>query len=48
VNILDYHVTMDPGGLAPGLVATVLWIVAAQNYRRNFSGLLAPKAFPAS
>jgi putative oxidoreductase len=43
-NILDYHLTMDPGGIAPGLVATILWIVTAQNYRRNFRGLLAAKA----
>jgi putative oxidoreductase len=43
-NILNFHITMDPGGIAPGLVATVLWIGAALNYRGNFRGLFAAKA----
>jgi len=46
-NILDYHLTMDPGGIGPGLLSTVLWIVTAQKYRGNFRGLLAMKAEPA-
>jgi hypothetical protein len=32
-NILDFHLTMDPGGIG-----------AAQTYRANFRGLLALKA----
>ena len=45
-NILDYHLTMDPGGIAPGAVATILWIVTALAYRQNLRGLLASKAEP--
>ena len=44
VNILDYHITMDPGGIAPGLIATALWFVTAQRFRNNFRGMLVPKA----
>ena len=44
VNILNYHITMDMSSVPPALVATVLWIIAAQNYRGNFRGLLARKA----
>src|ERR1700739_4216192 len=25
VNILNYHITMDPGGIGIGLVSTILW-----------------------
>src|SRR5437016_8968660 len=27
VNILLFHALMDPGGIAPGLVVTTLWII---------------------
>ena len=40
VNILDYHLTMDPGGILLALVATVLWVVTALGYRPSFDGLL--------
>jgi len=46
-NILNYHLTMDPGGIAPGLVATLLWFLTAQNFRYDFRGLFASKAEPA-
>ncbi len=36
VNILDYHVTMDPGGIGPGLLATVLWLIVFLRYRSSF------------
>lgn len=39
VNILDYHLTMDPAGIGPGLIATILWFVLFARYRSNFSGL---------
>lgn len=38
---------MDPGGIAPGLVATLLWFLTAQNFRYDFRGLFASKAEPA-
>ena len=43
-NILNFHLTMDPSGIAPGIVATILWIVTATEYRANFRGILAPTA----
>jgi hypothetical protein len=46
-NILDYHLTMDPAGLAPGIVATVLWFVTALGYRESFRGLFAMGSEPA-
>ncbi|MBD5654587.1 MAG: hypothetical protein IAI50_05325 [Candidatus Eremiobacteraeota bacterium] len=45
-NILNYHITMDPGGIGPGLVATLLWILTALAYRYNFRGILAIEADP--
>jgi len=43
VNILTYHITMDPGGILPGLVSLVLWIVIFLGYRSAFTPLLAAK-----
>ena len=40
VNILDYHLTMDPAGIAPGLVATILWILVFLRFRSSFAGIL--------
>ena len=39
VNILTYHITMDPGGIGPAVVATILWILVFVRYRANFQGL---------
>src|ERR1700676_4819603 len=40
VNIVLYHVFMDPAGLPMPLVASILWILVAQNVRSAFVGLL--------
>jgi putative oxidoreductase len=47
-NILNYHITMDPGGIGPSLASTVFWILVAQNYRGNFVALFSmnPRAQP--
>ncbi|MGA8160341.1 MAG: hypothetical protein WCB76_06015, partial [Acidobacteriaceae bacterium] len=37
VNILDYHITMDPSGIGPGLFATLLWVVLFLRYRSSFA-----------
>jgi uncharacterized membrane protein YphA (DoxX/SURF4 family) len=42
VNILLFHVLMDPGGIVPGLVATVLWFVVFWQFRAAFWGILFP------
>jgi uncharacterized membrane protein YphA (DoxX/SURF4 family) len=39
VNILDYHLTMDPATIAPGIVVTILWILVFLNYRAAFAPL---------
>jgi uncharacterized membrane protein YphA (DoxX/SURF4 family) len=41
-NILNYHITMDPSGIAVGLLAAILWILAALPYRRALSPILEP------
>ncbi len=40
VNILLFHATMDPAGIVPGLVVTVLWFVVFWQHRLAFSGIL--------
>ena len=37
VNILNYHITMDPGGIGLGLIATILWVIVFLPYRSNFA-----------
>jgi len=36
VNILLFHVLMDPAGIAPGLVVTTLWFVIYWQFRAAF------------
>jgi putative oxidoreductase len=43
VNILAFHTLMDPKGIVPGLVCTVLWFVLFFRYRQYFSGLFVQK-----
>ena len=37
VNILDFHLTMNPQGIGPGLFATLLWLILFFRYRSNFT-----------
>jgi putative oxidoreductase len=47
VNILCFHLLLAGGaGIAPGLVATILWIVVLYAYRANFAGIFTTKATP--
>ena len=39
VNILLFHVLMDPAGIAPGLVVTILWFVIFWQFRAAFYGV---------
>jgi uncharacterized membrane protein YphA (DoxX/SURF4 family) len=43
VNILLFHVLMDPGGIVPGLVVTVLWLVIFWRFRAAFYGIFFPE-----
>ena len=44
VNILLFHALMDPGGIAPGLVVTVLWFVVYWEFRAAFYGIFFTEA----
>ena len=39
-NILAFHITLSPG-IAPALVACVLWLLVFLQYRNSFNGVLA-------
>ncbi len=39
VNILLYHLLMDPAGIGIGLLATVLWFLIFFGVRRAFNGI---------
>ncbi|MFP5277397.1 MAG: hypothetical protein ACLGPM_09790 [Acidobacteriota bacterium] len=41
VNILDFHLTMNPAGVGPGAVATILWLILFWRYRASFAGIFA-------
>jgi uncharacterized membrane protein YphA (DoxX/SURF4 family) len=44
VNILLYHLTLDPPGIGPGLIAGVLEAFLVYAYRASFAGLFDPRA----
>ena len=46
VNILLFHVLMDPAGIAPGLVVTALWFIIFSRYRAAFYGIFFTEAQP--
>ena len=46
VNILCFHAALDPKGIVPGLVMTVLEIYLAWAYRGSFRGVLTTSAKP--
>lgn len=39
VNIICYHVFLNPSGAAPAVVVTVLWLIVFYGKRQNFSGI---------
>lgn len=43
LNILVFHILMQPAGLPPGVLCAVLWIILAMSVRSAFSGILLPK-----
>lgn len=40
VNILLFHILMNPSGIGPGALATVLWFIVAYGMRSAFAGVL--------
>src|SRR6202050_807787 len=41
-NILAFHLTLSPG-IAPALVACVLWVLVFHQYRESFRGIFSAK-----
>jgi len=39
VNILHFHVLMNPGGILPGFIATICWIILFYSVRTAFGGI---------
>jgi putative oxidoreductase len=46
VNILLFHITMEPGGIAPGLVALILWLIVFYSVRSAFASVFAARVDP--
>ncbi len=44
VNILFYHLLMDPKELPVALFVTLLWLITAWGVRGAFAGILSPTA----
>jgi uncharacterized membrane protein YphA (DoxX/SURF4 family) len=42
-NILAFHLTLTPG-IAPALVACVLWVLVFLQYRESFRGILSARS----
>lgn len=42
-NILMFHISMQPDGVAPGVVMLLLWCVVAYQVRSQLATLFAPK-----
>jgi putative oxidoreductase len=43
VNILTFHLLMDPKGIGPGLVVALLWLFLAWRHRQYFAGLFVQR-----
>jgi len=43
VNILAYHLLMDPGGIGMGAFATLLWLLVAWQHRTVFAKLFVAR-----
>jgi putative oxidoreductase len=43
VNILLFHILMNPEGIVPGLVVTIFWCVLFYNVRSSFAGIFQPR-----
>ncbi len=46
VNILLFHVLMDPASIGPGILATILWVVVFTRERAAFRGIFQAHSTP--
>ena len=44
VNIILYHVFLNPSGVVPAIVVTILWGIVFCGHRQYFSGLFVQRA----
>ena len=44
VNIICYHVFLNPSGAVPAAVVTVLWLIVFYGNRHNFSGIFVQRS----
>ena len=44
VNIICYHVFLNPSGALPAAVVTVLWLIVFYGHRQHLSGIFAQRA----
>ena len=44
VNILLYHIFLNPAGMLMAIVVTVLWFIVFYAHRHHFSGIFAQRA----
>jgi len=44
VNIICFHVFMNPSGAPPAAVVTVLWLIVFYANRQHFSGIFVQRA----
>jgi uncharacterized membrane protein YphA (DoxX/SURF4 family) len=43
VNILLYHLFLNPAGMAPSILVTILWFIVFYGHRQYFSGIFAQR-----
>jgi uncharacterized membrane protein YphA (DoxX/SURF4 family) len=43
INILLFHISLEPAGLPPGLLAAILWLIVFFGVRKAFSSVFAQK-----
>lgn len=44
VNIILYHVFMNPSGIVLAIVVVILWLIVYYSHRQYFSGIFAQRA----
>ena len=44
VNILLYHIFLNPAGILMAIIVTVLWFIVYYAHRSYFSGIFVPRA----
>jgi len=43
VNIILYHALLNPTGIAPAIVVTILWLIVFYAHRQYFAGIFAQR-----